>query len=74
MHVFSWILAKYLDLNSVLKVSLFIIALIVGGFTIIYRAFLSIQKFITDINVLMSIVVIDKIIIGKYAEAEVVKF
>lgn len=70
--VLSGLIAEYLELNPIFVITLFILAVISGGFRIFQKAFLSLKKFIIDINVLMSIAVIGAIIIGKYAEASVV--
>ncbi len=70
--ILTGFLAEYFELNPVLKTFLFVIAVISGGFRIFSRAFLSLKKFVVDINVLMSIAVLGAIVIGKYAEAAVV--
>lgn len=70
--VASGLIAEYLELNPVFTISLFVFAVISGGFRIFHKAFLSLRKQIVDINVLMSLAVIGALIIGKYAEASVV--
>ena len=72
LFVLFGFIAEYLNLNPAFTISIFIIAVISGGFRIFQKAFLSIRKFFIDINVLMSIAVLGAIIIGKYAEASVV--
>lgn len=63
---------EYLNLPLLVTVSIFSFSILVGGYKIFSKAFLSLKKFIVDINVLMSIAVFGAIIIGKYAEAAVV--
>lgn len=70
--VIAGMIAEYLEFPISVILALFVFSILSGGYKIIQKAFLSIRKFIIDINVLMTIAVIGALIIGKYAEAAVV--
>ncbi len=71
---FTGMLFENLDFAENVSIVFFLLSIIFGGLKVFHKAYLSLKKFIIDINVLMSIAVAGALLIDYYLEAAIVMF